>query len=148
MSELEAAHLYDTDDLDAREGGWGCQGWSDLCLQVSSSYALQGTPIHYDLDLLQGYLAVHRMRFMTSVIAPYNLILPPPPPPIFSVLRFLALVFLYISTTLTAQCFTLQLLPAVAFLRFFWEFITAACPSSGLYCSLLHDSWFSSAEHF
>ena len=23
MSELEAAHLYDTDDLDAREGGWG-----------------------------------------------------------------------------------------------------------------------------
>ena len=26
MSELEAAHLYDTDDLDAREGGWCCQG--------------------------------------------------------------------------------------------------------------------------
>ena len=77
---------------------------------------------------------------MASVFAPCNLILPPPSPLIFSVLRFLALVFLYISTTLAAQCFTLPLLPAVGFLRFFWEFITAACPSSGLYCSLLHDS--------
>ena len=69
MSELEAAHLYDTEDLDARERR-GFQGWSDLCLQVSSSYALQGTPIHHDPDLLQGHLTVHRVRLMASLIAP------------------------------------------------------------------------------